>query len=358
MSHRGTTAGLSDPGVAARRRAESVLSLSVARAERGRVGVCQPGALLAVTTRPAIRLRIEAVATSLGLPRPAFAADPAEVLESGADCSVLLLDLGSCCADASLGAVVSTWAAYRPGSEVILFTPLLDRERELKVAVSILTTTCSAEVRVMTASDFYRDEVWRTLAALRERAALEAELRGEFLTAVAETGRPLRAEPVVLELLHQAPKHPDIEAAPETALARVRLASEKSGSERTMLWKLLRRSGQMPASWLLLVFRVLWYVKLRERGWSAGRIARFLGFASPRHFRKTVRRRFGVGITQLAAVRYADALRWAAALVTSDHSRLGHLPVRALVTPLLNPARPHAVALAATGRHARRQPLG
>jgi hypothetical protein len=288
--------------------------------------------MLVVTTRTAVRERLGAVSTRLGLPSPTFVGRVEEALESGIDSPVLLLDLGSCCKDESLEHVLRTWEAYRPGGEVVVFTPLIDREAELKAAVTLVRVLRLAETRVMTASDFYRDEVWRNLGELGQRSALESELRRELVAAVQELGRRIRAEPVVLQILHDAPRYADISAAASTALGRVRVRAD---TQRKALWKLLRRSGQMPASWLLLVFRVLWYVKLREKGWSTDQIAHFLSFPSARHLRMTLRRRFGVGVGELKRVRYDDVLRWAATLVTSEHADLARQSVRALVEPLL-----------------------
>ena len=290
--------------------------------------------MLAVTTRLPVRVRLEGICTQLGLPAPIFVGLLEEALESGVDRPVLFLDLGSCCKDRELGCLVQTWEAFRPGSEVVLFTPLLDREAELRAAVSLVKSARSVEVRVMTTSDFYRDEAWQSLAAARERAALEAELRRELMEAIRCTGRPLRAEPLVLELLHEAPRYAGMGAIAATPLDEVRVRAD---AERKRRWKLLRRSGQLPASWLLLVFRLVWYMKLRQEGWSPQRIAAFMGFPSPRHLRLTVRRRFGIRVEELKHVRYEDSLTWAATLLTTSHLRLAGLTVQALITPLLTP---------------------
>ena len=146
--------------------------------------------VLAVTTRPVVRLRLQAVSAALGLPAPVFAEHLEAVLESGADSPVLFLDLGSCCNGGELGYMAQTWAVFRPGSEIIAFTPLVDRETELRIVVDLLRSSHLIEVRVMTASDFYRDETWRNLLSLQERAVLESELRSELLRAVAMTGLP------------------------------------------------------------------------------------------------------------------------------------------------------------------------
>jgi len=280
-------------------------------------------------------MRLSVVSAGLGLASPLFVARLEEALEVGADRAILFVDLSACASEVHAMSLLQTWDAFRPGSEIILFTPLIDRERELRIVAGVCRSARSAEVRVMTASDFYRDEVWRNLGEMRENAALEAEFRAEFLAAVRQTGRPLRAEPAVLMVLHDAPRAGEIIATAEMPLDQVRAAMD---SDRKALWKFLRQSGQLPASWLLLIFRVLWYTKLRERGWSAGRIATFLGFDSPRQFRLTIKRRFGIALGQLKAIRYPDALVWAADLVTSAHVRLARQPVRALVGSLVAPS--------------------
>ena len=127
----------------------------------------------------------------------------------------------------------------------MLFAPLIDREREMRSAVDLLRATRLTAVRVMTASDLYRDEVWWNLLALSERAALESALRGELIEAVRATGRPLKAEPAVLELLHEASGQADREPVATAAPKGVRRRAE---AERRQRWKALRRSGQLPAS--------------------------------------------------------------------------------------------------------------
>jgi hypothetical protein len=271
----------------------------------------------------------------LGLPAPHFAAAVEEALGPAGDAPVLLLDLGSCCDDPSVAPVLRAWECFRPGSEVVILAPLLDRERELRATVTLVRELQRARARVMTTSDFYRDDVWRNLGQERQRATLEAELRSELLAAVRATRRPLRGEPLVWEILHEAPLQAAIHASADTLLADVRADAVSTASARKRRWRLLRQAGQLPASWLVLVFRVLWFAKLREQGWSAGEVARFLGFASPRELRLTVRRRFGVGVRTLKDVRYEDALRWAAGLLTTPEAKLGRLTLRALVGPLV-----------------------
>jgi hypothetical protein len=307
---------------------------------RGRPG---GGGLLAVTTRPAVRARLREVGAASALAPVRFAAAVEEALGPAGDADVLLLDLGSCCADQSLGPVVRAWERYHAGGELVVLTPLLDRERELRTAVTLVGELDLVRARVMTTSDFYRDEVWRNVGEGRERAALEAELRRGLLAAVRATGRPLRGEALVLELLHEAPERADVRAWAGAPLADVALgdaaADAAAESARKRRWRLLRRAGQLPAPWLLLVFRVLWLTKLRDEGWRSADVARFLGFASPRELRLTVKRRFGVGVRALRGVRHEDALRWAADLLTTSHLRLGELgrlTPRALVGPVVD----------------------
>lgn len=292
----------------------------------------RPQVMIAVTTRPAVRERLEAVSAAVGLPRPGFSDSLYDALESGVDSPLLVLDLGSCCRDADLAHALRTWEVFRPGSEVVLFTPLIDQAAELRAAVTLAKATRFVETRVMTASEFYRDEVWRTLRHSGERASLQAEIRSELLSAVRRSGQQIRAEAVVLQILH---------STAWVVGPRRTAASEHSAvnadKERKALWKLLRRARQIPASRLLLIFRVLWYAKLVERGWDAGRIARFLGFDSARQFRVMMKGRLGLSIEQLKRIRYDAALEWAAPLLArgADSVHSSSLPMRALIQPLV-----------------------
>jgi hypothetical protein len=290
----------------------------------------RPQVMIAVTTRSTVRERLEAVSATVGLPRPCFSETLYDALESGVDSPLLLLDLGSCCRDADLAHALHTWEAFRPGSEVVLFTPLIDQAAELRAAVTLARATRFVETRVMTASEFNRDEIWHSLYQSGERAALQAEIRSELLTTLRRAGHQLRGEAVVLQILRDS-------SSLGEASGRAERLSVKTEKERKALWKLLRRARQIPASRLLLIFRVLWYAKLVERGWHAGRIAHFLGFGSARQFRVMMKGRLGLGIEQLKRIRYDAALEWAASLLAggADSPQSPNLPMRAVIQPLV-----------------------
>lgn len=291
--------------------------------------------LAAVSGRPAIRLRLAALSAELGFPPPLFFREAVELLEYGTDRLILFLDLAHCVVDPGLVSLVEAWNALRPGSTVVAFTPLVSRERELEVALALSRVLHQCRLRVMTASDFHRPEVWRNLRAEQDRALLEAELRTDFLAAIRRRGRSLPAALIVLQVLH------DATLAPEDAAAD---APEEETS-RKAVWRRLRTAGQIPVSWMLLVFRVLWYVKLHGRGWTTGEIAHFLGFPSPRPLRLTFRRRFGVTLASLNRTSYDNALAWAAEQVTGGGTFPPHATVRALARTLGARVRPLSRAL-------------
>ena len=288
------------------------------------------GGILAVTTRPAVRARVQAASTGLSLPAPVFVDDVTDALELGIDRAVLLLDLGSCCRHHELVTLIRVWAAFHPSSEIVVFTPLIDREAELQAVVSLVAGLRTEVVRVLSASDFFRDESWRNLWRMRERAGLQAGIRVDFLAAVRATGRPLTGATAVLRLLADAAAGPRTTARDDAFDASAAVVRSRE-RERKNAWQQLRRVGQLPPSWLLLVFRVLWYAKLREDGWSSPRIASFLGFSSPRHFRLNVSRRLGIGLRSLRQVSYQSALAWAAKLLTTPHETLQTTSLRAVM---------------------------
>jgi hypothetical protein len=138
----------------------------------------------------------------------------------------------------------------------------------------------------------------------------------------------MRAASEVLALLAVTPRHAISTARVAALRASLPAAATQTAGgrpadrhERKARWKQLRRAGQMPASCLLLIFRVLWYAKLRQIGWPTARVAEFLGFTSPREFRRSIRRRLGLGVRDLRRMCYADALAWAAELVITEHER-------------------------------------
>jgi AraC-like DNA-binding protein len=310
-----------------------------ARAVTKRAGSRQPtGGVLALTTRNPVRERLRTISERLDLPHPVFVERLEEIMGAGSQHPVLLLDLGTCARDHGLEMLVQSWAAGSTAGEVVVLLPPINREAEFMAAMSLVAAARYAQTRVMTSSDFDRDEVWYNLKVATERSALAAELRAELLAVVGERG--IRSESLVLQILDDAPRAMDIQAVARAVVTRGRVNVD---TPRKTMWRALHASGQLPASWLLIVFRVLWYTKLNERGWSAGRIAEFLGFPSPRHLRLTVKRRFGMSMERLKDVRYADALAWAATLVVSPCAvgdAVEGVTARNLIGPLLEaPAR-------------------
>jgi AraC-like DNA-binding protein len=286
--------------------------------------------LAAVSGRPTIRLRLAALSAELGFPPPLFFREAVELLEYGANRVILFLDLATCVVDPDLVSLVGAWDALRPGSTVVAFTPLVSRDRELEVVIALSRVLHRCRLHVMTASDFHRPEVWRNLRAEQDRAVLVAELRTDFLAAVRRRGRSLPAELIVLQVLHEAARAPAYAAADE----------QDGETARKAVWRSLRTAGQLPVSWMLLVFRAVWYAKLHDRSWTTAEIAQFLGFTSPRPLRLTFRRRFGVTLASLNGASYGDALEWAAEQVTSASAFPPHATARALVHTLGTLVRP------------------
>ena len=285
--------------------------------------------MLAVTTRAALKDRLTGIAARLELPSPRFFASAQAVLAAGARDPLLFIDLGSCCGDFGLERTLREWEAINSLSEIVFFVPLIDRERETRLMFRLAALGSG---RVMTESDFSRLEVWRTLKEAHTLAGLKEEIHEEFLAAVAATGRRLRAEPLVLQLLSDAPKVTDLN---ETMAAALKNYRPNSDAARKAVWTQLRRADQMPASWLLLTFRILWHTKLQEKGWNTGRIAPFMSFRSARDFRRALRRRAGISMSELKKVRYSRALEWAARVSTGGYAELAGSPVSRMIEPLL-----------------------
>ena len=289
--------------------------------------------MLIVTTRPLVRERLRSLAVDVGLSRPVFVDRLEQVLEESVTTPLLFIDLGSCATDEHLEPILRTWDAYRPGTVVLVLVPLLQRDIELQATVRLARCLGSAEVRVMTASDFHRAEVWRSVQERCQFSALHDGLREEFIGAVRAIGRVIPAEPIVIKALSEALEGRAV--SPHLA-GPVETREQRDEARRKALWRLLRKAGQMPPSHLQLVFQLLWYVKLKSLGWSAGRIAALMGFREPRELRMVMKRRLGIGMATMNRICFADALTWAAVVSTLDYSRLRRLPARALVRPLLH----------------------
>lgn len=270
--------------------------------------------MLAVTTRVEVKARLTRVASEFGLPTPEFFARARDALVSRHDATLVFLDLGVCCREQGLRAAIEPWARRHPAAEVILFVPLLDRECETHTMFELAALGIG---RVLTASDFARAEVWAAIRARHGVAVLRDQILADFRDEVQRGGRSLRAAAVVERILANVPTN-----APCCAMAAARHATPAStnSAQRKAVWQELRRAGQMPASWLVLLFRVVWYARLRERGWSAQTIAQMLGYRTPRLLRMTLKRRFGVCMRELHEMQYAAALHWAVELCTADHS--------------------------------------
>jgi hypothetical protein len=187
-------------------------------------------------------------------------------------------------------------------------------------------------------------------------AALAAEIVEEFRRAVSSTGRTLAAESLVLRLLAEAPFILDVNAA----AARV-VGCEARGydAKRKTVWRVLDTEGQLPPSRLLLVLRLLWFGKLHQMSWPATEISAFLGYSSPRLFRVSIRRRCGLTMHDLNAVRYERVLAWAASVCTMIHDHTEDIfaalrAVRVAPESLLSQTGPRAAQSGARpvrGRH-------
>ncbi|HEX2778175.1 MAG TPA: hypothetical protein VHM30_01675 [Gemmatimonadaceae bacterium] len=200
---------------------------------------------------------------------------------------------------------------------MLLYVPLVDREAEMHAMFDLASLGAA---HVMTASDVDRREVWATVLARQAQGPLQDEIRADFAQAVGALARPLPAAPLVLALLTETPSVTDVHATMAKALGH---PDPKSEAARRCVWKRLRRAGQMPASRLLVLFRLLWYARLAAAGWVPGAIASFLGFRSPRQLRLTFRRRLELPIRQLHALTYDDLVRWTARACVMGVEMLG-----------------------------------
>jgi hypothetical protein len=161
---------------------------------------------------------------------------------------------------------------------------------------------------VMTASDFVRADVWATITRQGHTKALQKELRDELGEAVARRGVTLPAERLVTLFLDNAPTAVNATAVSIAVAGQLGL---QSGVARKAVWSQLKAAGQLSPSWLLLIFRLLWYRKLTERGWVERDIVSFLGLRATRQLRLQLKRRLGTSIRALRRMPYEAVLDWA-----------------------------------------------
>lgn len=282
--------------------------------------------MLAVTTRSSVQERLKVVATLRGLGTPTFFAQASELPWNVTDQRVLFLDLSSCCREAHLETTVRGWATRHPGCQVILFVPLVDRECETRAMFSI---ACLGIGQVMTASDFVRADVWATITRQGRLSALQKELWDEFRCAVERTGRTLPAESVVKLFLANAPTSVNVNAISLAVAADLQL---QSGVARKALWSQLKAAGQLSPSWLLLIFRVLWYRKLVALGWRERDIVAFLGLRATRQLRLMLKRRLGTSIRSVRELGYGTLIDWAAACTVDSAGFETRTPERLLAS--------------------------
>ena len=263
--------------------------------------------MIVVTTQFSARARLRQVASTLGFPAPTFYCRASELPVGTIPDTVLLLDLGSCAREPELRPRVAGWLASHPDTALVLFVPLLDRDAEMHAMFDL---TSLGATQVMTASDFARIEVWHNLVSRQLLAARQAEIRADFLERVGTLGVSIPAERIVLRLLIETPTVTDVHAAAAAALGH---PGGRGETMRIAVWRELRRSGQLSATRLLLVFQLVWYRRLADLRWRSGTIAAFLGFKSARELRLTLKRRLGLSMQQIRATSYEDALDWAVA---------------------------------------------
>jgi hypothetical protein len=281
-------------------------------------------ALIAVSTRPVVRERLKCICRDLMLGAPYLIERPEDAPYHAATAALLLVDLGSCARDAQLLGAIRQWELMRPDSTLVLFAPLLDRELELRLAVRLSRELRQCDVRLLTASQFCGDELRDVMTAWQAKGALVEELHADLMAAIAATGRTLPARNAVLDVLRGVTGAPP-SAVPVLLDAESGHSRSATDQQRKARWRALHRGGQLPASQLSGLFRVLWYTRLRDLGWRTERIARFVGFRTARDFRRTVSRRLGVGLRELATLPYQRALAWVATELT-DRSMIVSRP--------------------------------
>lgn len=295
------------------------------RVASGRDGV------VVVSTRPAVRERVRAAARALGLSAPSIIARAGHLPRMEGGEWLLCLDLADCCREPGLVAALRAWSARGPQRLLVIFAPLVDRERELRITAQLTRAIRRARVRVMTATDFFDDLAWRRLRAADERVRLLARVRTRLLAAARATGRSIAAQPLVLAQLRDVWCSRMRREERDVHDAHMRARAE---SHRKLRWRMLRRAGQMPESWLRCVLRVLWYLTLRDAGWSTRRIARSLGYGSERDLRRTVHRRLGIQFRELRRLPGAVGFAWAGGLLTRRHQACADRTLRELAGAL------------------------
>jgi hypothetical protein len=258
-----------------------------------------------------------------------FIATAPEALASDIRGPVFFLDLGPQTADTEITRFAQEWIEHHPGAAVVLFAPIADVDggsRPLSPASPL------GWCRILPGGRAADDKVWEGAREMRERAALTWEVVTDFHQATTRWGHVLPALPLVLRLLAETPTLLDVYTAAAKALGHGLAAP---AARRKAVWRCLYKEGQLPASRLVLVFRLLWYVKLRSFGWQPRQLAEFLGFSSARQLRLSLARRSNVTMRVLRALSYDRTLRWAVETCALGARSYAGLPTAAMFWPLV-----------------------
>src|SRR6185312_15919310 len=228
-----------------------------------------------ITQRTDVRSRLASafrtVAAEQVFPYPTVEA----FLQAEPGVTLVVVDLGSMLANdpQQLAADLTKWRRLHPSAALAAYVTLGGAAAELGL-LRVFAGALGAELLTPALLDNAGDFREFMARALRTHAELLVAIRTRFLAAVAATGRSLASERPILTFLELAPLSPSVGQVAQHSNATSVALARRLRSDRTLL-----------ASDLILLMKLLWWVHLRDAGWSVKEITTFL-HTNPRSWRK------------------------------------------------------------------------
>lgn len=182
---------------------------------------------------------------------------------------------------------VRRWRHIRPEIDVVAVLPWLRPRHEAELALKLSQT---GKLQGVMAPDDCRPHTWYNIVQETGINRVGVELRRRLVLEVSKHERTIVEPNRVLGVLNAAPR-----------VSNVDDYCRHTGIERRSQERLLRQQQQRQTKELLLAFRWLWAVALREEGWKPGAIAHALGYPDSSEAAKALFRTIPVGLREFTA---------------------------------------------------------
>lgn len=222
---------------------------------------------------------------------------------------LLVLDLGSRDYHLDAEEFIAWWRGRWPRTGLVLASPgIWTMERHL---IAVL----GRGAQVLCAPRHVDPEAWWDVLRTGVAGPLIDEIWGDLATVAATLGRSIPYPGEVQSLLRKAPE----------VRARDGFTKQYARRERRSLTSRMRRAFTDRARTTIYGFRLLWFIKLREEGWTPWDVARFLAYEDSSTAARGLRTVWRLGVRDLEQVSYSTMVQIMVEWLTEPKRLLEHL---------------------------------